>query len=450
MNENANTLNLQIERTIFLSEIINLKAYLNGKKIGKLYDVIIVETGKLPEVTYFYIKRPFGLESLLVPIEKINKIEKKSIELGIDKIETYIAEPKETDVMLKDHIVDKKVIDLDDHEVEVVYDVKMQMIGNKIFVVAVDFSKYGFLRRIGLKNLVHKIYNYVFILAAKEQYAKRASAFSKYLIRLANKLKEQTLPWTVIQPLPNNIGRFKGNVKLSILKENLSDIPPVVLADILEELDNQQRVMIFEELETEHASDTLEEIDPNVQRELVSSMHVEKVAQLVDEMTPAQAADVLGVLPTSTANDILELLDPENANKVKSILEQQEEKITDYATKEFIKFPPDMPVEKAEDEFRLAAKEKDIIMYLYIVDENNRLIGVVDLKELLQANENALLKDIMVDNVVTLAPDNSLREASALFQRYGFRAIPVVDPSDEIIGVIPYRDIMNLKHRFVE
>ena len=81
---------------------------------------------------------------------------------------------------------------------------------------------------------------------------------------------------------------------------------------------------------------------------------------------------------------------------------------------------------------------------------NEKLIGVIDLKELLQANESALLKDIMIDNVITLSPESTLREASALFQRYGFRAIPVVDESDLIYGVIPYRDIMNLKHRFVE
>ena len=70
------------------------------------------------------------------------------------------------------------------------------------------------------------------------------------------------IPWTCIQPLPTNIGRFKGNVKLNVLKENLSEIHPVDLADILEEVDHDQRVMLFSTLEHEHASDTSRRSSP--------------------------------------------------------------------------------------------------------------------------------------------------------------------------------------------
>ena len=90
--------------------------------------------------------------------------------------------------------------------------------------------------------------------------------------------------------VPENIGSFKGNVKLNVLKEKLPDIHPVDLADILEELNEEQRTAIFNELDTEQASDTLEEIEPRVQRSLISSMDKERVAELIDEMTPAQAA----------------------------------------------------------------------------------------------------------------------------------------------------------------
>ena len=76
------------------------------------------------------------------------------------------------------------------------------------------------------------------------------------------------------------MGSFRGNVKLNVLMETLSEIHPVDLADILEELDNEQRLVIFSELDTEQASDTLEEINPNVQREIVSSLKRERVVQL--------------------------------------------------------------------------------------------------------------------------------------------------------------------------
>jgi magnesium transporter len=89
-------------------------------------------------------------------------------------------------------------------------------------------------------------------------------------------------------------------------------------------------------------------------------------------------------------------------------------------------------------------------MYIYIVDEQGKLLGVVDIAELLMAKDNDLLNDIMTDNIISLNPYSTLKEASELFTRYGLRAIPILDENNNLLGVIPYRDIMNLTHRFVE
>jgi Mg/Co/Ni transporter MgtE len=89
-------------------------------------------------------------------------------------------------------------------------------------------------------------------------------------------------------------------------------------------------------------------------------------------------------------------------------------------------------------------------MYVYVVDAQDTLLGAIDLKELLQADDRALLKDIMVENVISLNTDSSLKEASQSFARYDFRALPVIDEKNRIVGVIPYRDVMNLTHHFLE
>jgi Mg/Co/Ni transporter MgtE len=217
----------------------------------------------------------------------------------------------------------------------------------------------------------------------------------------------------------------------------------------LEELNEEQRLAIFNELETEHASDTLEEIEPRVQRELISSIKKERAAELINEMTPAQAADILAILPASDADDILNLIDKENAQKIHYMLDKHEEKIVNFSTSHFIKLPPRTQVSQVLLQFREIAKDKDEIMYLYIVDEKDILVGVVDLKEVLQAKVTDKLEDIMTTSVISLNPENTLIEASEMFSRYSFRAIPITDDQDVILGVVPYRDIMNLKHRFV-
>ena len=167
-------------------------------------------------------------------------------------------------------------------------------------------------------------------------------------------------------------------------------------------------------------------------------------------MTPGQAADVLAVLPSSEAKPILELLNKENAAKIESILEKHEEKILNYATSYFLKFPPDLTVHQAHELFRKNASISDVVMYIYVVDKVGKLLGVIDIRELMKASDDALLKDIMVDTVASLTPSSTLREASAMFTRYSFRAIPVLDDAGRILGVVPYRDMMNLKHRYLE
>jgi CBS domain-containing protein/uncharacterized protein YrrD len=413
------------DQAYFLSEILGARVMMADKKIGKLSDMVIKENGTLPVVTNLCVSMPFG-EHVVIPWECVDTITSKEICLKVKDIKSFPNEPDENAVLLRDHILDKKAVDLEGREMEVVYDIKLILRNQILYVSEVDLSRYGLLRRMGLTWLANTIYN------------------------LAESIREQTISWMYIQPLPDELGRFRGDLQFKILKEKLEDMHPVDLADILEEMDHDQRVKLFDELDTKQASDTLEEIDPSVQRDLVSSLKVDKVAQLIDEMTTGQAADVLSILSGAEADDILELLSPENAKKIQAIMEQQEENILDYATSEYIKFFPDQTVEQVLDDYRKAAKDKDVVMYLYIVEGNDKLLGVLDIKELLQAEESALIRDVMVENVISLDPDSTLKEASEMFDRYDFRALPITDDNDKILGVITYRDVMNLKHRFIE
>jgi magnesium transporter len=413
------------EQAYFLSEILGVKVTIAGKKVGKLNDVIIKENGSLPVVTHLHIARPFG-EWAVVPWEKIGSISPKEITLTVDNIASYAGEPDDNAVLLRDHILDKKAIDMDGQEMEVIYDIKLTLKNDKLYVSDVDLSRYGLLRRMGLTSLANYIYS------------------------LAERVREQTISWTYIQPLPEDIGSFRGNLQFNVLKEKLADLHPVDLADILEEMEPDQRVEVMEALDPEQASDTFEEIDPNIQRDLVESMKVEKVAQLIDQMTTGQAADVLSILSAPEAENILKLLDHDNAVKIHAIMEHQEENILDFATQEYVSFPPDYTVERAQDEYKTAARGKDVIMYIYVLDEKKRLLGVIDLKELLLADDKMLLKDIMEEHVHTLDPDSTLKEAHEKFARYDYRAIPISDESYNMLGCVTYRDIVGLKHSFLE
>ena len=415
------------EEEFFLSEVLGAAIRANGKKIGKLADLVIVEAAKIPEVSHLVVARPFGYPSLVIPMNLVRSFDRKEIVIGIESPEAYEKKPAESGILLKDHILDKKVLDIEDKEVEVVYDIRMVLRSGRLYVTDVDVSRYGLLRRMGLR-------------------------FVADIARSLNPREgeDEMISWTYVQPLPSPMGSFRGDVKLNILMETLSEIHPVDLADILEELDNEQRVIIMSGLATGQASDTLEEIDPNVQRELVSTLNRERVIQLIDEMTPGQAADILSVLPASDAEEIMGSLEADNVKKVRAILERQEESLDNYATPEYIRFPPETTAREAIDRYPSVAKGKDVIMYLYIVDHEDHLLGVIDIKELLLAEDDKKLGDIMVFDYISLSPGSTLKEAKAMFGRYDFRALPVTDEEHRITGVVPYRDVMNLTHHFIE
>ncbi|MFH0967981.1 MAG: CBS domain-containing protein [Methanobacteriota archaeon] len=412
----------QINVPMFFSEFLAKRVTLNGKKIGRISDLIIIETIRCPEVTHFIITRSFGKPSLLVPWEKVLSIHKRTIEITLESLETYELEPKDGDIRLKKYILNKKVIDLEDHEIKVVYDLNLIVnMFNKLLVFEVDSSKLSLLRRIGL-----------FWIAK----ALQGGGVDDDLT---------SIPWIYVQFLPPAPGEEKGGFNIKTLKEKLSRMHPVDLAEIIEDMDQDQRAVVFSELDTSTASETLEEIAPPIQRELVSGLTREKVVAIINEMTPGQAADILAAFPFSEVREILEVMTVEKARKVRSILEKSEESILNYTTTKFIMLSPDAQVGEVQDDYPRLAKDKDVIMYLYIVDDSDILRGIIDIKELLQADDDANLLDIMVYDIITLTTESTLKEAAEEFSRYDFRALPVIDADQKIIGVVPYRDIMKLR-----
>jgi magnesium transporter len=414
------------EKVLFLTEMLGAHAYLNGKRTGKLEDLVAVDHGTLAEITHFQVSRPFGEAPLLIPLQKVLSFGPHGFILDIDDAKSYIRALAPTEVLLRDYLLDKKVLDTEDREVEVVYDIRLVRTNGSIYVSDVDISRYGLLRRLGFRALANHFY------------------------RKADDTTKKLIPWSYIQPLPAQLGSLEGNVKLNVLKEQLTEIHPADLADIVEELDSSQRVALLEGLDTEHASDTLEEVDPAVQRDIVFSLRKDRVAQLIGEMTSGQGADIISVLPAEEKKAILELLEPAKVEKIEEILAKHEINILNFTTNKFFKVAPETNVKQARRKFREAAKSMDVVMYFYVVDSGEKLSGVIDIKQLFMAEDEDLLKNLMVEHVIALNPFSTMKEAADSFIRYGFRALPVTDTNDVILGVVPYRDVMNLKHRILD
>ncbi|MGD1020343.1 MAG: CBS domain-containing protein [Verrucomicrobiia bacterium] len=406
-----------------LSDLRKRPVLVGARKIGWLADLMVVDQDVVAEVTHLCVHRPFGEPTLYLPWQKVQILTNHGVVFDINTALEELQGVPNGAVPLQDYIVDKKVLDVQGREVEVVYDAILAVIRIHLYVIAVDLSKRGMLRQMGL-GWVARL--------------------------LGEALRERTVAWDLVEPLPENIGSFAGDIKLKVVREELAKMPAADAARILETLSHDQRFAIFHKLETENASDTLEEMDPTTQRGLIAAMPKEQAARLIDLMTPGQAADILSVLPSAEAKLILELLSKRLAGKVSQILHQQEVRVADFLTASYLMLPPDNTVGQARRAYQEIGTLKAPRSYLYVVDGQGKLLGVVTAAELLRVDDDALLRDIMNGTVLTLAPDQTLKEASEMFERYNFRALPVTDSAGKLLGVVPYRDVMNLTHRYVE
>src|SRR5208337_585008 len=106
-------------------EVLNVPVMLKGKKIGTLSDLIVVETSRIPEVKSLYVTRSFGYPGLIIPWENVVELAGHRIDIDIPALEPYEGKPAEDAILLKDYVMDKKVLDLEESEVEVVYDIRL-------------------------------------------------------------------------------------------------------------------------------------------------------------------------------------------------------------------------------------------------------------------------------------------------------------------------------------
>ena len=309
---------------------------------------------------------------------------------------------------------------MDDHEVEIVYDVKLAFQNGKLYAAEVDFSHYRALRRLGLRKLAKL---------------------------LTNRNKENRVSWLYVQPLPQQLGSFAGNIKLKVPKAGSSEIHPVDLADILEELEGGQRVALFNALDAEQASDTLEEVEPRVQRELIRR-HRERARGALDQRNdsrpgrrhPRDSAARPGRwdFEAARSREIVEgRAHHRRARRADSALRiAGAHQIAGHdAGRRGAR-----PLSRTRDR----QGRRDVRLRHRC---SGSLKGVVDIREIVAAEPGQTLGDIMTEHVIALPKDATLREAGMLFERYDFRALPITDESDQLLGAVSSRDVRALRPR---
>jgi len=218
---------------------------------------------------------------------------------------------------------------------------------------------------------------------------------------------------------------------------------PSDLAELIEDLTDQQKKELFDLLSDEDAALILQEMEEIDQVTLFRLLTKTRASAVLKEMASDEAADLLGELPPDEAREILDLIE-ENAEEIEGLLRFPEESAGGIMTTEFIALPENIPAEEAITRLREIAPDAEIIYYVYVVDEETRLSGVLSLRDLIGASDGTLLQEIMNPNVISVNAMMDQEEVARVVSRYDLLAVPVVDEQNRLLGIITVDDIIDV------
>jgi magnesium transporter len=400
---------------IFVSEVYK-KPVLDqtGEEIGRLKDVIVGLGDLFPAVTSVVISA--GKDTYVVPWDMINLFNRRVISVNARKVVLKPAEVALSDILICRDLLDKQIVDINGAKLVRVNDLELGDVKGKLCLVAADISLRGILRRLGME--------------------KRGE---KFLALFKYKLQHKLISWTYVQTVEPKLTRLT----LTVSRQKVASLHPADLAEIISEVSQKERTAIFGSLDVETAAEALHELEPRVQADIIDDMSKERASDILERMPPDEAADVLGDLPEAKAQELIKLMEKEEAEDVQELMEHEDNTAGGLMTTEFLAFPPDMTVEEAIKELRLEAPDVETIYYLYILDKDEHVNGVVSLKNLILAMPQTLLSDIMLTPVKTLPLDAEQKDVAEFISKYNLLAAPVVDENAALRGIVTVDDVVD-------
>ena len=224
----------------------------------------------------------------------------------------------------------------------------------------------------------------------------------------------------------------------------IDELRPADMADLIEHLDHEERLFIFKILEPEGAGEVLVEIEPPIQGRLLEDLDNEALSEIVQELESDDAADVIGDLPVERAREIIKGLKGEVSEEIEKLLPYPEDTAGGIMALEYVAVKADSTVQEAIEVIREKGEEVENLYYLWVVDDDNRLVGVVSLKDLLLEPRERKISEIMNPNVISVNVHADQEEVIQLVKRYDLVNIPVVDDHNRLVGRITHDDVIDV------
>jgi len=397
---------------LYLSQVLRRPIRdLEGERVALIKDVI-VQLGEddHPPLTGFvarYRRRDFFLSRW-----RIAEFGEQGVRLNSDILDLHPFVRREDEVLLARDVLDKQLIDVDGKRVVRVNDVQIIEAAGQWRVTGADVSLQGLWRRLAPRGFVG---------------ARRPV---------------EVIDWADVGYLATDA----ATVQLKSARGKLARLHPVEIARLAEAFSYHHGTEIVAALDDEIAAETLEEMPAEHQARILGDMNEERAADILEWMSPDEAADVLGDLPEAKAEELLGLMEGEEQADVAELLPYEDDTAGGLMTTEFVTLPSDLTAGEALERLREMAKTPNMIYYLYVVagEGSWQLEGVLALRNLILADPAARLKAVMRAEFQSAHPDDSATKVAHQIAQYNLLALPVVDDTGDILGIITVDDAMEI------
>ncbi|MDX8045805.1 magnesium transporter [Gracilibacillus sp. S3-1-1] len=234
------------------------------------------------------------------------------------------------------------------------------------------------------------------------------------------------------------------NEQIDQFRAEFLELHPYDQAKIFEEQEEQIRFLIYSYLSPEEMADVIEQVDEDLVTDFITEMVPGFAAKILEHMSTDDAVDLLNELDKNKVASFLTIMDKKSSAEIKELLHYEEKTAGSIMTTEYVVITTKMTVKDAMRHLRKEAPDAETIYYIYVVDSFKKLVGVISLRDLIIAEGDWLIQDVMSDRVVSVPVGEDQEDIAKMMRDYDFLALPVIDFQEHLLGIITVDDIMDV------
>ena len=407
---------------IYLSQMLGNPVYdLEGERIGRVSDLGIATGEVFPRVTALAVEGP-GRTPLMISWRKyVDAFDEDEVSLKVVATDIRFSYLQPDEVLIARDLLNKQIVDTRGMRVVRVNDLKLSDTGTtQLRLLGAEVGPRGILRSLS---------------PALESITCRAAT------ALGHPIPEKIIAWNYMDLLERDL----SNVKLSVSHKTLDELHPADIADIIERLDPRLRGQVFAQLDEEMAAEAMAELDDDeLAATLVSGMEDAAASRVLSEMDPDDAAELVSELDYERAEKLLSLMGVNDRKAISQLLGYRENTAGRIMTQELVALDENGTVADAIAALRALEEGFESVRYVYLVDDERRITGVITLVEIITSEPETPLKTLATSEPITASPEDDQEDVAENIAKYNLLAMPVADEEGHLLGIVTVDDALEV------